>query len=171
MATLKLQSAMEYLMTYGWALLIISIVIVALVSIGVFNGNPLGTTCIAASGYTCQVISYSQTTGNVVVTIGQDSGSAWTSANIVFVNQTAQSSVVSSGLNAVQLEPMQSGGVANTLSTGLVSGVTTTVTLPATGTVRVGTGLNGYIWASYTTSVSGGSTIQAQIASLTAKAT
>ncbi len=161
---------MEYLMTYGWALLIISIVIVALVSIGVFNGNPLGTTCIAGPGYTCQVISYSQTSGNVIVTIGQDSGAAWTSANIVFVNQTAQASVVSSGLNAVQLAPMPAGD-ANTLSTGLVSGVTTTVTLPATGLVRVGTGLNGFVWASYTTGVSGGSTIQAQIASLTAKAT
>ena len=33
----KLQSAMEYLMTYGWAILIIAIVLVALFSLGVFN--------------------------------------------------------------------------------------------------------------------------------------
>ncbi len=35
--TVKAQSAMEYLMTYGWAILIIAIVMVALFSLGVFN--------------------------------------------------------------------------------------------------------------------------------------
>ena len=34
---LKLQSAMEYLMTYGWAILIIAVVLVALFQMGVFN--------------------------------------------------------------------------------------------------------------------------------------
>ena len=33
------QSAMEYLMTYGWAILIIAIVLVALFSLGVFNSS------------------------------------------------------------------------------------------------------------------------------------
>ena len=35
----KSQSAMEYLMTYGWAILIIAIVLVALFSLGVFNSS------------------------------------------------------------------------------------------------------------------------------------
>ena len=35
--TSKSQSAMEYLMTYGWAILIIAIVMVAMFSLGVFN--------------------------------------------------------------------------------------------------------------------------------------
>ena len=33
------QSAMEYLMTYGWAILIIAIVLVALFSLGIFNSS------------------------------------------------------------------------------------------------------------------------------------
>ena len=33
----KLQSAMEYLMTYGWAILIIAVVLGALFSLGIFN--------------------------------------------------------------------------------------------------------------------------------------
>ena len=36
---MKLQSAMEYLMTYGWAILIIAIVIIALFKLNVFNPN------------------------------------------------------------------------------------------------------------------------------------
>ncbi|MEM3820345.1 MAG: LamG-like jellyroll fold domain-containing protein [Candidatus Micrarchaeaceae archaeon] len=35
----KSQSAMEYLMTYGWAILIIAVVLGALYSLGVFNAN------------------------------------------------------------------------------------------------------------------------------------
>ena len=172
MTSFKLQSAMEYLMTYGWALLIISIVIVALVSIGVFNGSPLGTSCIANPGYTCQIQSgsYSAATGNLVVTIGQDSGASWTTANVVFINASNEPSVLSSGLSTSQLTPMPSG-TANTLSSGLASGVKTTVTLPATGAQSVGHGINGYIWVSYTTGASNGATIQANIGSLTAKAT
>lgn len=38
---LGLQSAMEYLMTYGWAILIISVVLGALFQLGVFSGSSL----------------------------------------------------------------------------------------------------------------------------------
>ncbi|MGC8478929.1 MAG: hypothetical protein ACP5NE_03320, partial [Candidatus Micrarchaeia archaeon] len=38
-ASLKAQSAMEYLMTYGWAILIIAVVLGALFQLGVFNAN------------------------------------------------------------------------------------------------------------------------------------
>ncbi|MEM0147013.1 MAG: hypothetical protein QXF85_00975, partial [Candidatus Micrarchaeaceae archaeon] len=35
----RAQSAMEYLMTYGWAILIIAVVLSALFELGVFNSN------------------------------------------------------------------------------------------------------------------------------------
>ncbi|MDE1856612.1 MAG: LamG domain-containing protein [Candidatus Micrarchaeota archaeon] len=39
MRMLRAQSAMEYLMTYGWAIIIIAVALTALYSIGVFNGS------------------------------------------------------------------------------------------------------------------------------------
>jgi hypothetical protein len=48
----KLQSAMEYLMTYGWAILIIAIVLVALYALGVFNSTNFAP---KASPGSCQV--------------------------------------------------------------------------------------------------------------------
>ncbi len=39
MRSMKSQSAMEYLMTYGWAILLIAIVLAALFSLGVFNSS------------------------------------------------------------------------------------------------------------------------------------
>ena len=35
--SMRLQSAMEYLMTYGWAILVIAVVLGVLYSLGVFN--------------------------------------------------------------------------------------------------------------------------------------
>jgi len=51
-ASAKAQSAMEYLMTYGWAILIISVVLAALFQLGVFN--PMTFTPKAPPG-SCQV--------------------------------------------------------------------------------------------------------------------
>ena len=49
----QLQSAMEYLMTYGWAILIIAVVLAALFELGVFN--PM-TFAPKASPGSCQVV-------------------------------------------------------------------------------------------------------------------
>lgn len=166
MATFKLQSAMEYLMTYGWALLIISVVIIALVSIGVFNGGLLGNQCTTAPGYTCDIQSFSASTGNVVVTIGQDSGTPWTSAQILFINSSAESAA-QAGLTPAML------AASNTLSNGLPSSTTITVSVPvfAPGSARVGQSITGYLWAEYTIGGQTGSVTQVEMATVTAKAT
>ncbi|MDE1851785.1 MAG: LamG domain-containing protein [Candidatus Micrarchaeota archaeon] len=49
----RLQSAMEYLMTYGWAILAIAIVMVSLYSLGIFNTGNLQPTATTGS---CQVV-------------------------------------------------------------------------------------------------------------------
>ena len=49
MRKLKGQSAMEYLMTYGWAIIIVIIVAAALYALGVFNPGAYTTT--AATGF------------------------------------------------------------------------------------------------------------------------
>ncbi len=51
-AYMKAQSAMEYLMTYGWAILIIAVVLGALFQLGVFNGNNFASKAPPGS---CQV--------------------------------------------------------------------------------------------------------------------
>jgi len=53
----KAQSALEYLMTYGWAIIIIAVVLVALVNLGVFTPSP--PTAIPGS---CQVVRTTQGT-------------------------------------------------------------------------------------------------------------
>jgi hypothetical protein len=169
----KAQSAMEYLMTYGWAILIIAVVLGALFSLGVFSGNNiLGTACIAASGYLCQTPIFSHSNGNVVVLVGQNTGVTWTSANFMFVPQGQQSS---GGLPVTLTYAAFTANGGNTLlaSTGLVSGQSTSITLPVNGvagtTVNVGSPATGAVWVQYTTS--GSTTPQyAQLASMNVKA-
>ncbi|MCL5106281.1 MAG: YncE family protein [Candidatus Marsarchaeota archaeon] len=50
----KAQSAMEYLMTYGWAILIIAVILAALDILGVFNGSAfISSSCLSTPGYLC----------------------------------------------------------------------------------------------------------------------
>ena len=50
----KDQSAMEYLLTYGWAILIVAAVLGVFFFLGIFNGNSLlPQACIAEPGFSC----------------------------------------------------------------------------------------------------------------------
>ena len=51
------QSALEYMMTYGWAILIIVIVAVILYSMGIFN--PSSNVTFTSSGFSPFIISMS----------------------------------------------------------------------------------------------------------------
>ncbi len=68
---MKAQSAVEYLMTYGWSILIIAIIIASLIELGVFNSaNSTPNSCIGTTGYSCSgVILYSS--GTLIVNFGQ----------------------------------------------------------------------------------------------------
>ncbi len=66
----KAQSAMEYLMTYGWAILIIGIALAALFELGLFNPSTyVPNLCTLPSGLSCSFTSLS-TNGVVQIQIG-----------------------------------------------------------------------------------------------------
>ncbi len=83
---IKLQSAMEYLMTYGWAILIIAIIITIIFALGLFNGVPAPTSCVAQLSYTCSNPSY--TANAVSFTFGQSSGKYYYSVNAFVASES-----------------------------------------------------------------------------------
>ena len=128
----KAQSAMEYLMTYGWAILIIAVVLGALFSLGVFSGASLiGNACIAGPGYYCGTMVYTHA-GTLTASIGQSTGSNWGSAIIIFA---VQGSATGTGGGPVVLT-----GNTITFASGIASGqqvafsVTAQVPLRGNGT-------------------------------------
>jgi hypothetical protein len=123
---MKGQSAMEYLMTYGWAILIIAIVLVAFFGLHLFS-SPVGVSCRANSGFVCGSPIFS---GNVLtVQIGQGTGNQWTSVGF-FMNGTGITGSIT-GTPA-----------STTLSSGSLD--TVTFTVPTTDSSP------GNIYASYT---------------------
>ncbi len=67
MPSLRIQSAMEYLTTYSWAILIIAIVFAALFALGVFSPlNFISTQCVLPAGFSCTSIFLS---GNGLMSI------------------------------------------------------------------------------------------------------
>jgi len=70
----KGQTAMEYLMTYGWAILIIMVVVAVLFYLGVFNiGNTISQ-CSFPPGFTCVTNKLQANTARLYLKIGQGTG-------------------------------------------------------------------------------------------------
>ncbi len=146
----KLQSAMEYLMTYGWAILVIAIVLVALFALGVFNGASfLSTSCVASSGYICSQPAAIPTNGATTVTItlnfGQNTGSTTYNAIVALAPQSS---------------PLNSAGYPSTITTNAVGTLTAgsiqqlTFLVPAaqfTSANAIGSQFSGYVWLNYST--------------------
>ncbi|HDP74184.1 MAG TPA: hypothetical protein ENN46_04510 [Candidatus Woesearchaeota archaeon] len=87
----KAQAAMEYLMSYGWAIIVVLIVFGAFVYAGVLR--PLALVpdkCIAPSGFFCESFSYTEAGSLSILLAPQVTG---TSAAVTF------ESVVPSGLS------------------------------------------------------------------------
>ncbi len=103
----KSQSAMEYLMTYGWAILIVAVVLGALFELGIFSGTTFGgNACIPASGYLCNnpVLS---TNGLLSVSFGEVGYQITITGVSCSTNSTAPSSFQSADIL------MESGQIEN----------------------------------------------------------
>jgi len=171
----KLQSAMEYLMTYGWAILVIAIVLVALYALGVFNGSAfLHPSCIASSGYICtNQTALPNGANNVLVgfSFGQNGGSTVYNGIIGVASQSGGTN--SAGFpsntaitqNAICSEPctLQPGNIqqvyVNVPSSEFSSGNS------------IGSEFNGYVWLNYSTSPTGNADNAQKIATLIVKVT
>jgi hypothetical protein len=150
--TRKAQSAMEYLMTYGWAILIIAVVLGALFSLGVFSsGNLQGTGCRAFSGYTC--LNPVLHGGTFTATIGQASGIQWSTANVIFVGYGVGTSGLTTASFAAScaqaIGALFHGQIVSLSLTGYLSATPSTCT---SFTSTVGSAQAGSIWACYATS-------------------
>jgi len=136
----KAQSAMEYLMTYGWAILIIAVVLAILYQLGIFGGSSalVGTSCLAATGYLCGNPQLN-TAGNLIVTFGQV-GQTVTLTGIACTNSI--SAPVS--IQSVTPTPLATGQKISIVFGCPLSSNT------------IGTTFKGYLWVQYNTQTQNG---------------
>ncbi len=170
----KAQSAMEYLMTYGWAILIIAVVLAALFELGVFNGSNLSPqACIAQAGFVCRNPVY--TSNGITFAFGQTTGRDYY-GNWVFVasqGEALNSNGVPAGFSTNTA--VQVGGPSDVL----IPGQTVQVDFPAndfqTGNVpdnpTIGTPFAGYVWLGYCLNPCTSPTAYSKVATVTIKST
>ncbi|MEM3201890.1 MAG: hypothetical protein QW774_03060 [Candidatus Micrarchaeaceae archaeon] len=144
---LRVQSAMEYLMTYGWAILIIAVVLGAIFALGLFSPSTFaGTECLFPAGFGCTNIQLSSS-GVVTITILQSTDDP---INITAIGCNTQQTTAD--MQAPYAPPsnqlyMQSGK-SYTLSIQCYSN-------GATYAQPIGSLFEGYIAINYTDDVSG----------------
>lgn len=140
MAATRLQSAMEYLMTYGWAILIVAVSLGALYQLGVFgtNSSALAPACLSSAGFLCQSPTLN-TSGYLGIKFGEIGTSSITISNIACTtNTTAPSST-------------------NSVSLTLESGQTAIVAFSCPLTINsIGSPFKGYLWMTYNTPTQSG---------------
>ena len=146
------QSSMEYLMTYGWAVLVIAIIVSLLFALGVFNGL-FGTpnVCAPQPGFTCTNPFYG--TNGISATISQTSGQFYPGVWVFVVSSSEK--IGGSGLpenfstsstnNMIYLGEL---GPSQTVSIKFTN--TTAGDIP-TANIPVGYPFSGYIWLGYCT--------------------
>ena len=93
----KGQTAMEYLMTYGWAILIIMIVVAVLFYLGVFNLGSTISQCTFPPGFTCVSNKLQAGTSKLYLVLGQGTGHP-IQVNGVNCTQQTDTNQMSSGL-------------------------------------------------------------------------
>ena len=138
---IKLQSAMEYLTTYGWAILIIAIVLVALFQI--INSAPSQLqTCLMPAGFACPAF-YLASNGVLFVNLIQTTQYPITVTALGCVNPESLSHMY----NANQITPY------NSISMPIGSNYTFSVTCWSNSTQYSGTIgqiFSGYLIVNYT---------------------
>ncbi len=68
---IKQQSATEFLVTYGWAILVIAIIMLAVFATGIFNSNNYASQqCVISSGFSCLSL-FAGSDGTILVNIQQ----------------------------------------------------------------------------------------------------
>jgi hypothetical protein len=123
---------MEYLMTYGWSILIIAVAIVALFGLGIFNVTPGSNTnaCVAVSGWECTTpVLYSS--GALSLNVGEIGPPI---------------TVTGVGCSSNSTEPTYFQAVSSTISSGQAASLTTACTLPS---AALGSSFNGQVWIQY----------------------
>ncbi len=140
----KAQSAMEYLMTYGWSILIIAIALVVLFELGIFNGSSLSGTgsCIAQPQFLCTKPILASN-GILVATIGEALGQV-TLTGIACNNNAAQP------LSFNSITPI-------TINTGETLQMAFYCPIPNNA---IGTSFNGNLWIQYNTPAESGQIIK-----------
>jgi hypothetical protein len=146
----RAQSAMEYLMTYGWAILIISVALVSLYALGLFNpASFTHTSCIFPADFSC-LNSYLSTGGAFMINIEQST--------------QAPINVTAIGCNSNDSATHMISFVSNQIYLQIGSNVTISGNSTATlqcwdnGTVvnaKPGSVFNGYVILNYTNTETG----------------
>ena len=143
----KSQAAVEYLTTYGWAILIIAIVIAALYSVGLFNPTALiGNTCAFPADFSCLAATLFPS-GNFVVNIQQATAAAINVTAIGCNSDSSTSNMIQFGGPARIYIPI--GGNSSFTMLCYSNGVPYNSPFPS-NTVPLGTLFKGYIVVNYT---------------------
>jgi len=133
----RAQAAMEYLITYGWAVLIMLVVVGVLFYLGIFNPRTIAACSFQTPGFTCYAYKIASFAGNtttntsgLILDLGQATGH---DIKILGINCTAMESWTVTDFNASGYPANMPVSINNSIvSTGSHKMINGTSTTPST---------------------------------------
>lgn len=131
------------------AIAVIVIVIIILYSISTYGyystPPPIGTACVPQSGFLCKYSILNNITGDLTLTLGQNTGKNWNNVYLIFVPYNTQ--VNSSGVPQVSFVMPNTTYLASMISSRAIATINLIVAKP--NSLTMGQGVTGTIWAKY----------------------
>ena len=125
LGTLKSQAAMEFLMTYGWAILVVLAAIAALAYFGVLSPETfLPQKCLIETGFTCTGHKIEPTQSTIVFSNGIGKSITITSISIGDCSSTYDVTMVSGDEKTFELTGCDNGVLKETFTGDIVIGYT-----------------------------------------------
>lgn len=153
---LKIQAAVDFLLSYGIAMLMIGIAIEVMYSLGVLNTSLIPASCSGTTSFSCGSFFLSSTSGALTLTLSQDSGGPITINGVSCSNQkNTTGDKPKYGNVYVTNNPSYYPTGDNPGGNVIYSAGTYTFVLNCYGSAGVATGtlgraFSGYIWLNYT---------------------
>ena len=134
----KAQAAMEFLTTYGWAIIILLVIIVALAGLGVFRGPKTPSFCTSQAPIACTDVKISGTT----LTLGMSASGSFTTSPTI---PDTPFNVPEIYIGSPSLGTLPSGQGPFIIGSSL-----TTIQVSLPSSVSAGTRFSGYVNVTYT---------------------
>lgn len=128
--------------SFTWIIIIAVIIIFLYWFYLPVGGTPLDDYCIAQQGFQCTFpLLYNHTTGNLTLTVGQNTGQNWAIAEVLFVPNNTNYQNISM--------LMWSSPNATLIDSGLQTGASKLISVRISNPVPIGTTASGWLWAKY----------------------
>jgi hypothetical protein len=149
MDRIRSQSALEYMITYGWAILLVGVALGLVFYLVILSGNSTPTLCTAKSPYSCTAPTFSSSSNTLSLSMVQNSGQPYFDVKLACATTTNPNAQKPSNLQFSDITLY--GAASNSINSGPAVSLSGIPCYGPSGvyTAPIGTSFSVVVWLTY----------------------